>query len=108
MGGSPIPSLNFFLIICSFEQGLALTSRRAMPVCSLAGLRMEDNSFLRNVPKPKSLSSVGLSDDARAKVPFAEVMLCPAGLRVTSLRVSDTRTKHTNLSSVEWAQAEKG
>eukprot|EP00291_Cryptomonas_curvata_P027340 CAMPEP_0172206126 /NCGR_PEP_ID=MMETSP1050-20130122/33032_1 /TAXON_ID=233186 /ORGANISM="Cryptomonas curvata, Strain CCAP979/52" /LENGTH=147 /DNA_ID=CAMNT_0012885149 /DNA_START=289 /DNA_END=732 /DNA_ORIENTATION=- len=28
---------------------------------------MEDNSFLKNVPKPKTLKSVGLSDDARAK-----------------------------------------
>ena len=29
---------------------------------------MEDNSFLKNVPKPKTLKSVGLSDEARAKV----------------------------------------
>ena len=46
------------------SQRLALTCRRSTPL----GLRMEDNSFLKNVPKPKTLKSVGLSDDARAKV----------------------------------------
>ncbi len=48
------------------SQKLALTCRRATPL----GLRMEDNSFLKNVPKPKTLKSVGLSDEARAKVRF--------------------------------------
>ncbi len=46
------------------SQRLALSANRGMPL----GLRMEDNSFLKSAPKPKSLKSVGLSDDARAKV----------------------------------------
>ena len=50
----------------SASQKLSLVSRRSMPVA--LGLRMEDNSFLKNVPKPKTLKSVGLSDEARAKV----------------------------------------
>jgi hypothetical protein len=50
-------------------QKMGMSTRRAMLASTAPlGLRMEDNSFLKNVPKPKSLQSVGLSDDARQKV----------------------------------------